>query len=344
MFENSYVLMGSDGGDSGGGGGDDRGFFERGPVVSVSERSFQSPNTTGAPISRDDTFLRGESSADRVASNVAAGLIGAFSPIPGTGTFLASQQRRTTFDTDAQGNVINQGLSPFERSLAADSAGDRQRQFQTFGGFGGPGGSSNTGGRNVASAADIAINRALGFTQAGEARALESIRPFAETGRLALDRESAFLGLQGEEAEQAALAGFIQSPGAQFAQQEEEQAIVRNALALGDAGGGRVKDELATRASGRFGQRLDTRLLQLGRLSGSGQSAAFGEAGIQQEAGANQAQAVLGQQVASATAASEANRISAQERAQKSQQDAAFQSQLFGLGASIAKPFISSFF
>ena len=150
--------------------------------------------------------------------------------------------------------------------------------------------------------------------------------------------------MQGAEAEAEALAGFTQSPGAQFAQQEEEQAIVRNALALGDAGGGRVKDELAARASGRFGQRLDTRLFQLNRLSGGGQSAAFGEAGIQQEAGANQAQAVLGQQVASATAASEANRIAAQERAQQSQQDAAIQSQLFGLGASIAKPFISSFF
>ena len=194
----------------------------------------------------------------------------------------------------------------------------------------------------MASAADIAINRALGFTQEAEGRALESISPFAEAGRSALDKQLAFLGLSGEEAEAEAFAGFTQSPGALQAQQEEEQALVRNALAIGDAGGGRFRDELATRASGRFGQRLDSRLFQLSKLSGSGQSAAFGEAGIQQEAGSNQAQAVLGQQVASATAASEANRIAALREQQQSSQDAAFQSQLFGLGASIAKPFISS--
>ena len=329
MFGNSYVLMDGDGGDSGGGGGG--GGLTGGRGSSVAERPQTSGERFGANVISKGAGLLG--------SAIGGPLLGqAFSRGASSITGGPVQIDLRT----GQRTNISSGNEAFQRSLSADSAGDRR--FQTFGGFGGPGGSSNTGGRNVASAADIAINRALGFTQAGEARALESIAPFAETGRQALDRQSAFLGLQGAEAEQAALAGFTQSPGAQFAQQEEEQAIVRNALALGDAGGGRVKDELATRASGRFGQRLDTRLLQLNRLSGSGQSAAFGEAGIQQEAGANQAQAVLGQQVSAATAASEANRIAALREQQQSSQDAAFQSQLFGLGASIAKPFISSFF
>ena len=416
MFGNRPVLMNQDDGDTGGGGGDDRGFFERGPVVTVEERSFQSPGTTGAPINRDDTFLRGESAADRLASRAAAGFIGALSPIPGTTAFLQSQGPRS-FQTDAEGNVLQQGLSPSERALANDSSRDIAASGgnQSFTGAGA--GGSNTGDQAVASAlelansrADIAINRALGFQeeaaglaeaslgegrtsaldalqggadrgisalQGGADRGIAALTPFSEAGTTALDRELAFLGLSGADAEQAAFQGFTQSPGALAAQREEEQALVRNALAVGDAGGGRFRDELAGRASSRFSQTLDSRLNRLSILSGRGQQAAggianievgrgtgiegietgvgTGQANIEQNTaanlsnlflgtGENQASAVLGQEVARAGTASEANRIEALRQQQESQQDADFKSQLFGLAASAFKPAIISFF
>ncbi|MBL4795939.1 MAG: hypothetical protein JKY50_00845 [Oleispira sp.] len=344
MFGNRPVLMGGDDGDTGGGGSS----FDAGPLR----------GGRGSP-----TGERQKSSFEQGASGAFASFVGSSLGGPLLGqAFKGVADRDTTFGVDlATGNRI--------RVTSPDGSGDDNSGI--------PGSNiasrQSRGGRNVASAqqlatqrADLAINRALGFQEAaagraetslteGRAAALKSLSPFRQTGVDALGQQSAFLGLSGADAEQAALAGFSQSPGAQFAQQEEEQAIIRNALALGDAGGGRVKDELATRASGRFGQRLDTRLAQLAQLSGQGQQAAFGESNIQQNTaanlsnlflgtGENQASAVLGQQVASASAASEANRIAALEQQQKSQQDAAFQSQLFGLGASIAKPIISSFF
>lgn len=383
MFGNSHVLMGGDDGDTGGGGSD-----RNTEAVRISERSFQSPSTTGGSIGREDTFKRSVSPASQSFTKGMAQLTGAALGVPGAGRFLVSRVP-SAVETDASGRRLG-GNAP--SGLDKDSAADRARGFSQFGGFAD---NSNTGGRNVASAqqlatqrADLAINRALGFQEAaagkaettlgesrtaalaalqgGADRGISALSPFSQAGETALDRELAFLGLSGANAEQAALQGFTQSPGAAFAQQEEEQAIIRNALALGDVGGGRVKDELATRASGRFAQTLDSRLNRLSVLSGRGQQAAggianietglgAGQANIQQNTGANlsnlflgtgenQAAAVLGQQVAGASAASEANRIAAQERQQKSQQDAAFQSQLFGLGASIAKPFISSFF
>jgi len=350
--------MGGDDGNNGGGGSD-----RNRETVSIREESFQSPGTTGRDFETGkQTFRRSISPTSQNIIKGAAQVAGGLTGLPGVGTFLASQVR-PTIETDAQGRPIQGFQTP---------GGDRDNQGvgrQSFASSGVTGGATSTGaagGANVASAADIAIQRALGFQETaaagatqrleeGRTAALGAISPFAEAGRGALAQQQTFLGLSGPEAEQAALAGFTESPGAQFARQEEEQAITRNALALGDVGGGRVRDELGRRAAGRFGTRLDTRLAQLGQLSGQGQQAAFGQSNIQQNTAANlsnlllgtgesQASAVLGQEVAAAGAASEANRIAAQERAQQSQQDAAFQSQLFGLGASIAKPFISSFF
>lgn len=358
MFGMTPPLMGGDDGDSGDGGGGDRNTN----VVEVVEKSFQSPGTTGRDIEtgkRD--FRRAISPASQTAAKAGAQFVGAMSGIPLLGTFLASQVR-PTIGTDEFGNVL---FGP----EAVGGEGSGQGQFTGAPGSAGfTGGSTggSFGGGGVASAADRAIERALGFTdlaaegatqRIGEARtaSLAALSPFAEAGTGALAQQQAFLGLSGPEAEQAALAGFTGGPGAQFAQQEEEQAIIRNALALGDVGGGRVRDELGRRAAGRFGTRLDTRLAQLGQVAGQGQQAAFGVSGVEQGTGINlanilqgtgetQASAVLGQEVAAAGARSEANRIAALQQQQQSAQDAAFQSQLFGLGASIAKPLISSFF
>lgn len=344
MFEIRQVLMNDDDGDTGGGGGGGSSFTSAGPL-----RGGRGSNVG----------TREKSGLERAAGGAFATVASAATGIPGIRGLVNESD---TFNVDlATGRRIS-NRSDFDPLSAAGSGGGEGGSQPGFSADGQP----TAGGRNVASAADLAINRALGFQEEAAGKAATSLEegrtasqaflsPFTEAGTSALDPQLAFLGISGPEAERAALEGFTQSPGAQFAQQEEEQALVRNALAVGDAGGGRFRDELATRASGRFGQRLDTRIAQLGVLSGRGQQAASGQANIEQNTAANlsnlflgtgeqQASAVLGQEVARAGTASEANRIAAQERAQQSQQDAAFQSQLFGLGASIARPAISSFF
>ena len=342
--------MGGDDGDSGGGGGrsSDATFTQSGSLA----------GGRGSNIGE-----RQKSGFEQAAQQGFASVVGAATGVPGASTaFRSLAKDDDTFQVD-----LSTGQRIRTAGGATGGSGDNNSgSNRNFAGSSQGRSFNQSGGQNVASAADRAINRALGFQEEaaagattrleeGREAALGAISPFAEAGTSALEQQLAFLGLSGADAEQAALQGFTQSPGAQFAQGEEEQAILRNALALGDVGGGRVKDELASRASGRFGQRLDTRLAQLGQLSGQGQQAAGTQANIQQNTaanlsnlllgtGENQASAVLGQQVASAAAASEANRIAALQQQQQSQQDAAFKSQLFGLGASLAKPIISSFF
>ena len=337
------------GGGSGGGSNEEAGFFSSGSLV----------GGRGSNVGE-----REKSEFEQTASGALAGVVGAGLGIPGASTALRNiVAANNTFDVDLSTGkrVSNRGQS---------GGGDSESSSNNFNILGGNAagqiGGQSTGGQNVASAADLAIQRALGFQEEAAASATTSLEegrtasqafldPFAGAGVRSLDQQEALLGNLGAEAQQAALASFRDSPEAQFAAQEEEQALVRNALAIGDAGGGRFADELSSRASGRFGQRLDTRLAQLAQLSGQGQQAATGQSNIEQNTaanlsnlflgtGENQASAVLGQEVARAGTASEANRIAALKEQQQSQQDAAFQSQLFGLGASIAKPIISSFF
>ena len=185
MFGMTYPLMDGDDGDTGGGGPD-----RNTQPVEIIERSFQSPGTTGRPIHLgSEGFRRATSPASQTFAKGAAQVAGAMSGIPGLGTFLASQVRPTV-GTDEFGNVLfgpeavggegsGQGGAPF-------GAGGTER----FTGL-------STGGGGVASAADIAIQRALGLTDVaaegatqriGEARtaSLDDFSPFLEAGTGAL--------------------------------------------------------------------------------------------------------------------------------------------------------------
>lgn len=356
MFEIRQPLMSDDDGDTAGGGSGGGGSF------------FESGDLRGGRGSNIGT--RDKSGFEQAASGAAAGLIGGLSGIPGAGTALKSiADASRDFNVDlATGQRIGGGRTQFDRDAPGSTVGAENREgfAQIIPGQQTVGAGGSAGGSNVASAADIAIQRALGFTDVaaegatqriGEARtaSLEAFDPFLSAGTSALDEERAALGLAGPEAQQAFFDNFLQSPGALAAQREEEQAITRNALAIGDAGGGRVRDELVRGASGRFARTLDTRLNRLSTLSGRSQQAAFGVSGVEQGTGINlsniiqgageaRSSAVLGQEVAAAGARSEANRIEALRQQQQSQQDADFQSQLFGLAASAARPIISSFF
>ena len=181
MFGMTYPLMGGDDGDTAGGGRNTE-------VVSIREASFQSPGTTGRDIETGKReFRRAISPASQTFAKGAAQLAGAFSGIPGVGTFLASQVR-PTIGTDEFGNVL---FGP--EAVGGEGSGQFTGAPGSTGFTGGSTGGS-TGGGGVASAADIAIQRALGFTDVaaegatqriGEARtaSLAALSPFAEAGR-----------------------------------------------------------------------------------------------------------------------------------------------------------------
>lgn len=364
MFGEKFVLMGGDDGDGGNSGSDG----SSGDDVSFSGWSDYSENVTDQNLASgaNDFHDQWEESDNRnqTIASKAGSVVGAMTPIPfGSviGGFVGKMLAPKTYKFNTGSAPLSARDEQLNRSLF-----DSDEEYSEFKKQESLGNITSSSGGSVASSAGSAIDRALGFQEEAAEGATQSITqardlslgaldPYTQTGGKALDQYSSFIGLNGAEAEADALAGFAGGAEAQFAQQEEEQAILRNATALGDVGGGRVKDELAARASGRFASRLDNRLNQLSSLTGMGQQSAFGESNIFQNTGANlsnlqlstgenQASAVLGQQIANAAATSEANRIQALKDQQESQQSASNQQALFGLASSIASPIISSFF
>ena len=91
----------------GGGGGGGNGNKRNKNVVSVTERSFQSPGTTGGPIRSGESFRVSRSPGEMKAATGFAQLVGAISGIPGAGSLLAKGVgRRTTREVDAAGRQI----------------------------------------------------------------------------------------------------------------------------------------------------------------------------------------------------------------------------------------------
>lgn len=177
----------------------------------------------------------------------------------------------------------------------------------------------------AAEAQSAAIQAAIDQIREGFGITEEEFAPFRQaavggegvTG--ALTRQQEFLGLRGPEAQQAAFAGFMESPGQAFLRQRGEQALVRQASALGGLGGGNVRQALQEQGIGVAAQQqteLQNRLAQLtgqglqatgqlgqlrgqmgtdvaGLLTGQGQARASGILG-EQQAGAGLASNILG--------------------------------------------------
>lgn len=98
----------------------------------------------------------------------------------------------------------------------------------------------------------------------------EDFAGFRERGEAAGIRLNEFLGLEGQEAEQAAIAGFEESPGQVFLRQRQERALTRNAAALGGLGGGNVRTALQEQAFGIASQQLGERKNRLAQVAGFG--------------------------------------------------------------------------
>ena len=108
----------------------------------------------------------------------------------------------------------------------------------------------------------------------------EDFSGFAERGGLAGEREAEFLGLRGVEAEQAAIAGFRESPGQVFLRERQERALLRNEAAIGGLGGGNVRTALQEQAFGIASTQLGERKSRLANVAQRGLGAVAGQAGI----------------------------------------------------------------
>lgn len=122
---------------------------------------------------------------------------------------------------------------------------------------------------------------------------LQMLNPYMQAGGQANDLQAALSGALGPEAQKQAYANYQSSPGVQFAQQEAERALLRNASATGGLGGGNVLRDLTQLAAGTAMQGYNTQFQQLGEVANRGYGAATTGAGLQgQQAGV---QAGLGQ-------------------------------------------------
>jgi len=121
---------------------------------------------------------------------------------------------------------------------------------------------------NAASRADI--NAGLADLNARIASGASALEPFVNRGGQAFDLQMALSGALGNDAQKTAFANYNASPGQEFLQQRGEQAVLRNASAVGGLGGSRVLQELQRQGVGLAQQDFANQFDRLGQLSGMG--------------------------------------------------------------------------
>ena len=127
--------------------------------------------------------------------------------------------------------------------------------------------------------------------------------PFINQGQQAFGLYGQFAGMQGPEAQQAALANFQMTPGAQFGLEQQLKGIGQNAAATGGIfGGNRLQQETAARTQG-YQTDLGNYLERLRTQAGLGQQAAGALGGVGTISGQGIAGAIMGGGDAAANAA-----------------------------------------
>jgi len=134
---------------------------------------------------------------------------------------------------------------------------------------------------------DAIASQQAGLGQAGQlfGETSQQFDPFIQGGGQAFQQQAALSGAQGAQAQQQALAGVQASPGQQFLQDRAQRALLRNAAATGDLGGGRTRLALQEQAIGFGAQDIDRQFQRLGQVSQQGLGAASQLGGFRQNLG-----------------------------------------------------------
>lgn len=98
-------------------------------------------------------------------------------------------------------------------------------------------------------------------------------QPYLEAGTSALGQQGDLIGLNGPEAQQAAIARLQQSPMFGSLYRQGEEAVLQNASATGGLRGGNTQRSLADFGSDTLARVIQEQLSGLGGISGRGQQA-----------------------------------------------------------------------
>ena len=118
---------------------------------------------------------------------------------------------------------------------------------------------------------------------------VNALSPYTAAGEQATYQEAALSGALGPELQQEAINNFIESPGQAYLRQQQEEALLRNASAIGGLGGGRVRTALQEQAMGIASTQQQQYLENLRSLSTRGQSAASQIAELSKALGVSEA-------------------------------------------------------
>jgi hypothetical protein len=132
------------------------------------------------------------------------------------------------------------------------------------------------------------------------------LEPYTQAGLPALKQQQALLGLEGPEAQQAAISAIENQPGFQSMIQQGENAMLQNASATGGLRGGNLQGAMAQFRPQMLAQAIQDQYSRLGGMTTLGQQSAAGVgtagmqtgrdiAGLLGQMGAARAGGILGQ-------------------------------------------------
>jgi hypothetical protein len=156
------------------------------------------------------------------------------------------------------------------------------------------GGSQLVGGYMQGQAAKGAADTQAAAAQAGieeERRQFDAMRellkPYSEAGLPALEAQQAFLGLQGPEAERAAIERISGGETFQALAGQGEEALLQRASATGGLRGGNIQGALAQFRPALLSGLIDKQYERLGGITSLGQRSATGVGAAGMETGTN---------------------------------------------------------
>jgi hypothetical protein len=164
------------------------------------------------------------------------------------------------------------------------------------------GGATLISGMAQADAAESAAAAQSGAAQAGideQRRQFDAVQkllaPYVSAGAPALEAQQAFLGLQGPEAERAAIERIRGGETFQALATQGEEALLQRASATGGLRGGNIQGALAQFRPALLSSLIDQQYGRLGGMTALGQQSAAGVGAAGQQTGVNVAN-LLGQQ------------------------------------------------
>lgn len=126
------------------------------------------------------------------------------------------------------------------------------------------------------------------------------LEPYVTGGTEAFKQQQALVGVQGPEAQRAAISAIEQGPAFQALTAQGENALLQRASATGGLRGGNVQAALAQFRPQILSQLIEQQYGQLGGLAKFGQASAAGTGAAAQETGSNVAQLLAAQGAATA--------------------------------------------